>query len=109
MKKMSEVNNVDVSMMDADISGLDCGIARVSIVGDVLGFATGGVLWLTGFGLEMIGAGAKLAGGKLVEASIDDYAKNEETLRKYEKQKIKKEINKKEEEITVLKAGLKMI
>jgi len=108
MKKMSEMN-VDVAMMDTDISGLDCGIARVSIIGDILGFATGGVLWLTGFGLEMVGAGAKLAGGTLVEASANDYEKNVNTLKKYEKQQINKKIDKKEEEIAVLKAGLKMI
>ena len=109
MKKFDEVNKVDVAMMDADVSGLDCGIARVSIVGDVLGFATGGVLWLTGFGLEMIGAGAKLAGGTLVEAYFDNYEQNVATIKKYEKKKINTEIEKKEDEIAVLKAGLRMI
>lgn len=109
MKKASEVNDINVSMMDVEVSGFDCAAARVSIVGDVLGLGTGGLLWLTGAALELVGSGTRKLGGELWNAAEEDYEKNISTLKKREKQQIKKEINKKEEQIAVLKEGLKMI
>lgn len=106
MKKASEIN---VAELDQEVGYFDCAAARAGIIGDVFGIGTGGILWIAGAGMELLGSGMRSLGGELVNAGIEDYRENTNTLKKYEKQKIRKKIDKKEDEIAVLKAGLRMI